>query len=347
MIRTVFKYAYPQAKIRSMKGRLLSAEQYQELLRADSYQDFLRILRTTVYASSLKELSGESSIPELSRILYRNLFADYEKTIDALPHELQSFFILLYQKYELINLKTILRGICSNVPPDQIAPLLLPTKRHTMFSKEQLLTFRNVQDVVTYLQDTFFKAPLNISLHRYEREKDFFPLEMALDMHYYNALWDKTQELSRGDRKIARQQLGIVIDVLNISWIIRFKEQYHFAPEEILNYTIEHGYVLNFTDRRKLAHAHDASEIITYLRHTVYGKTLSGHESLGTVQILLTRQVAKQLLRAFSGYPFQIGIILGYLLLKEFEISDLITLAEAKKYEFSLEQSKNYIILAS
>ena len=62
--------------------------------------------------------------------------------------------------------------------------------------------------------------------------------------------------------------------------------------------------------------------------------------------MVLTRYVVTQLRKYFSGSPFQIGVILGYLFSKEFEISDLITIAEAKKYGFSLEQSKEYVINA-
>lgn len=44
---------------------------------------------------------------------------------------------------------------------------------------------------------------------------------------------------------MAADILGRWTDILNIHRIIRFKEQYHFAVEETLNYTIHHGYAFN------------------------------------------------------------------------------------------------------
>lgn len=347
MIGSVFKYAYPQAKVRAMKGALLASNEFLALLNAESYQEFLRILQTTSYAGALSEKdAGEISFPALTNMIYRSLFIDYEKTIQSVKKDLQKFFILLYQKYEVINLKTILRGICSEMASEKIAHLLLPTERYTLFSKEQLLEFRKVHDVVEHLQGTFFQYPLNRALHRFEKEREFFPLEMALDLHYYQTLWDQITKLPEEENTIVRELLGMLIDVLNVSWIVRFKEQYQFSPEEILNYTIHHGYIFRLRDRRILAESRGASEILVYLKNTQFGKIISGDEPLDTLHVVLTRYVVTQLQKYFSRQPFQIGIILGYLFLKEFEISDLITIAEAKKYGFSLEQSKGYVINA-
>lgn len=45
------------------------------------------------------------TVPVFTTILYKQLFHDYEKTIAALHGVLQDFFILFYQKYQLINLE--------------------------------------------------------------------------------------------------------------------------------------------------------------------------------------------------------------------------------------------------
>lgn len=349
MITSVFKYANPNAKIRAMKGRLLSADEFHSLLDTDTYQEFLRRLQTTSYAVDLSEKDlGETSIPVLTNIIYKSLFRDYDKTIRSIRGKIQKFFILLYQKYELINLKAILRGICSEVAPEEVAPLVLPTERYTLFSKEKLLEFRKVHDAVDHLQGTFFQYPLNQALRRFETEKEFFPLEMALDLHYYHTLWDEMMKLSGEENKIVKKILGMFVDILNVSWIIRFKEQYRFSTEEILNYTIHHGYAFKLRERRRLAESRDPAEMLAYLETTQYGKVISRDTKLSTLQIVLHRWLVSQLQPYFLGDPFQIGVIFGYLLLKEFEVSDLITLAEAKMYAkmygFSLEESQDYII---
>jgi V/A-type H+-transporting ATPase subunit C len=345
MITSVFKYAYPNAKVRAMKGVLLSEDNYHSLLNTETFEEVLHVLQTTSYSEALAEIDlTEISILVLTKIVYKSLFRDYEKTIRSVSRDIRDFFILLYQKYELINLKTILRGICSNVDPQQVAPLLLPTERYTLFSKEKLLEFRDVHDVVKHLQGTFFQYPLNLALRRFEEEQEFFPLEMALDLHYYHTLWGSIEKLPEGEKHIAKQIFGMLIDILNVAWIIRFKEQYHFSPEEILNYTIQHGHAFTLRDRRRLSEAENPGEVITYLKNTQYKKALNGDEPLNTLHVVLSQYLIAQLRKFFSGNPFQIGVILGYILLKEFEISDIITIAEAKKYGFSLEQSQHYVI---
>ncbi len=342
---SIFKYAYPNAKVRALKGRLLPEETFRGLLHCERFEEVLNVLHSTHYSDALSELPGtEISGSQLNTVLYRSLFQDYEKTIRALDRSLQPFFILFYQKYELTNLKTILRGIFSRAAPEDVQVLLLPSGRYTLFSKDALLSFRNVQDVITHLQGSFFEYPLNRALHRVEEEQEIFPLEMALDLHYYHTLWDAMKQLPSAEQKIIRKLLGIWLDILNLSWIARFKEEYHFSPEEILNYTIHHGANFKLKDRRQLSEAKNADAILEFLQTTVYGKGLPKQLELSTLHILLSRYLIAQLRTYFSGNPFQVGVILGYLWLKEFEIFDIISIAEAKKYGLSLEESQQYVI---
>ncbi len=345
MITSVFKYAYPHAKIRAMKGELLSEEQFRSLLNTGTFEEVLHVLQTTGYAKALASTAeGALSTPKFTNILYTSLFHDYEKTIRSINGSVQGFFILLYQKYELINLKTILRSIISRLDPEQVIPLLLPTERYTLFSKETLLGFRRISDVVSYLQGTFFQYPLNQALRRFEDEQEIFPLEMALDLHYYHTLWDAARKLPEAEEQIVTHLVGMSLDILNLSWIIRFKEEFRFNPEEILNYTIQHGYAFRLRERKALSETHNAEEMLVYLKRTPYGKVLAEDMPLNTVHIALNRYLIGQVRKYFSGNPFQIGVLLGYLWLKEFEISDILTIAEAKKYGFSFEQSQHYVI---
>jgi len=345
MMTSVFKYAYPNAKIRAMKGLLLSEETFQALLQTQTFEDMVHVLQTTSYAEAIRLANPAAlTMPAFTTILYKQLFHDYEKTIAALHGVLQDFFILFYQKYQLINLKTILRGNFSHTPTHATAALLLPSSRHTLFDQAALLQIQNITQTIEKLQGSFFEYPLNRALHRFETEQEFFPLEMALDLHYHQTLWEKVEKLSGLEKKMAADILGRWTDILNICWIIRFKEQYHFAVEEILNYTIHHGYAFNLAKRRQLAEAANVEEILAALRNSPYGKELADDLPLNTLHIHLYRQLVKQLRKFFAGDPFQIGSILGYLLLKEIEVLDLITLAEAKRYGFSAEQSQLYTI---
>ena len=342
---SIFKYAYPNAKVRALKGRLLSEETFRALLHCERFEEVLNVLLSTHYSDALAELPGtDISGPQLNSVLYQSLFQDYEKTIRALDRSLQPFFILLYQKYELTNLKTILRGIFSQAALEDLQALLLPTERYTLFSKDALLSFHNIQDVITHLQGSFFQYPLNRALRRFEDEQEIFPLEMALDLHYYHTLWDAMKPLPAAEQKIIRKLLGTWLDILNLTWIVRFKEEYQFSPEEILNYTIHHGANFRLRDRRQLSEAQNVGEILEFLKHSAYAKGLPDQLDPSILHVLLSRYLITQLRSYFSGNPFQIGVILGYLWLKEFEISDIISISEAKRYGLSLEESQHYVI---
>jgi vacuolar-type H+-ATPase subunit C/Vma6 len=49
----------------------------------------------------------------------------------------------------------------------------------------------------------------------------------------------------------------------------------------------------------------------------------------------------------WTGNPFQIGIILDYLIFKEMEVRNLITMTEAKRIGFSKDAVNPYLVNAS
>ena len=92
MFTSVFKYAYPQAKVRAMKGLLLPDAKYRDMLNADTFEQVLHILQTTAYAESFRGISAtDLSLQAFADILYRNLFLDNHKTIRSVDKQTRDF----------------------------------------------------------------------------------------------------------------------------------------------------------------------------------------------------------------------------------------------------------------
>ncbi|MGA1842101.1 MAG: V-type ATPase subunit [bacterium] len=329
MLKNAVRFSYINAKIRSLKSQLLRQSDYENLLKARGYHGLADYLRFTPYCKNIDK--GISSYDELIEIYYKNILGEYIKVIDSISINIKRLICQLYQRYELENLKVILRAICYCRQSDKIKRLFFPLIKYTSFSTSDLIASKNLSEIINKLKGTWYYEPLINSFYRFESEGESFPLEMALDLTYYNHLWDIVSSLSRQDQKIAKNILGLQLDALNIIWIIRFKERFLFSPEEILNYSLINGKYISKNIRKKMAYSVNQKDIISNLEGTPYKEILKGIDDPEIGYIKLLQYILILVRRNWNRYPFQIGTILGYIFLKETEIKDLITITEGKR----------------
>jgi len=402
MLKEAFQYAYINAKIRALKSLLLAPSDYQNLLGVSGYSGLAECLRVTSYGAALSLFPQEGmgtdlkSVPipfsfdRLIHLFYQDLFDCYGKVIRSLSGNRKLLIQHLYQKYELENLKAILRIVCYEKPRENVEQMLLPTIEQPSeygsgrnFSRGALLQSKSVEEILSQLKRTCYYRPLQNALYRFKEEKETFPLEMALDLSYYNQLWKIISSLGRRERKITRSILGVQMDILNITWIFRFKEIYHFSPEEILNYGLMQGCHISPELRKKLAYSVDRKDVLTNLAGTPYKALLermgiqkgtgekgmssrishfksvnipsdpasANSDSSSTIEydseissVHLWRYLLAVARKNWQGFPFHIGIVLDYVLFKEIEVRDLISITEAKRLNLSREMVSNYLI---
>jgi len=342
MLKDAIRFSYINAKVRSLKSYLLDQSDYENLLKTKGYYGLTEYLKYTPYCKNINE--GISSYDELIEIYYKNLFEDYVKLINSLSGHIKKLVYHLYQRYELENLKVILRTVCYNRPIEKTKNLLFPLVKYQTISIQEILTSKDPVDLILNLRGTWYHEPLMNSLYRFENEGETFPLEMALDLNYYKQLWEIVTSLSCKDQKIAKSILGVQLDALNILWIIRFKERYHLSPEEILNYSLFHGTYISKKVRKKLAYSVNQKDIVTNLEGTPYKRILSGINDPEISYVRLLQYTLLLVKKNWYKYPFQIGTILDYIFLKDMEIKDLITITEGKRMGIEDKIINEYLV---
>ncbi|MGA1865180.1 MAG: V-type ATPase subunit [bacterium] len=342
MFISAFRFSYINSKLHSLKSMLLKQSDYKNLIQTQGFNGFVEYLKPTSYGKDLDE--SIHSYDELTRIYYRNLLNDYIKLIDNISINHKTLVNHLYQRYELENIKVILRTICYERSKKEAFELLFPLDKYQTVSIDRLLDSKDLLDFIDRLKDTWYYDPLDNSSYRFEKEGETFPLEIALDLRYYARLWEIVSSLKRDDQKNAKSLIGIQLDALNILWIIRFKESYRFSPEEILNYSLTNGSFITPKKRKRLAYSIDQRNIINNLNGTPYNKLLNEIDDPEIAYTVLLQYIFYQAKKNWIANPFQIGIILDYLFFKEIEVRNLITITEARKIGLSTEKMNGYLI---
>ena len=321
---------------------LLHQSDYKNLIQSQGFNGFVEYLKPTPYGKYLDE--SINSYDGLTRIYHKNILNDYIKLIDNISINHKPLVHHLYQKYELENIKVVLRTICYEKSKKETFGLLFPLNKYQTVSIDRLIDAKDLLDFINRLKGTWYYDPLDNSAYRFEKEGETLPLEIALDLRYYAKLWEIVSSLKRDDKKNAKFLIGIQLDALNILWIIRFKENYHFSPEEILNYSLNNGSFISPKKRKKLAYSIDQRNIINNLNGTPYNKILRETDDPEIAYAVLLQYIFYQAKKNWIANPFQIGIILDYLFFKEIEVRNLITITEARKIGLPTEKMNGYLI---
>ena len=325
-------YIMPNVHIRAMLGKMLSDQDWRELDNARDAASLLAVLKQTTYAPQLAEFEAVCPPCEaLEARLNAHLARRFAHVIDLAPERDRPLIVMLKQLYEVDNLKTLLRGLQRGESPERVKSFLFPLGRASSIDMEALLTARDVQELVLRLQGTPYGDALRHALARYQDEHSLFPLEVALDLDYYRRLWQSIRDL-RGDSKTwAEQLIGTWYDITNVMWALRYRYFYQMSLAEIINYTLPYGYRSNDSIIRGIA---EGQEVNPLLRQ-VWGDSAPQAETtqegwLPRLEVALHRRLSRLARGALLGYPFHLGVIVAYLLLKRYEVQDLMVLAEAK-----------------
>jgi|YelNatPaOPRAMG01_1025707.scaffolds.fasta_scaffold00554_27 vacuolar-type H+-ATPase subunit C/Vma6 len=335
----VWRYAYGGARVMALKSRLLTPEDYHFLLVASDSRQFLTYLQTTAYAPALSGWDWGSPHREvlLSQKLYGELVAAVQKVNRGLLRRERSFITLLARRLEAQNLKMVLRALHQGWPPEASQTWLFSLSSLSALDFRQLLELPDIPALVRHLSPSPWREPLSRALPRYVQEHRLFPLEMSLDLWVF-AWWRRNLRLlGRGDRKVAGRLLDQYADVLNLLWSCRFREIYHLPGEEIYHYLLDGGLCRQPAFRRALAFAGSIEELASRWPRRPYGDLLRGL-SPAHLEGRLWQWWLSVLARVLRQPPFQIGLPMSYLWLKEMEVQNILALFTGKELQETPER---------
>jgi V/A-type H+-transporting ATPase subunit C len=347
-------YAALNARVRIMYSYLLTPTELATMSEAPDLASLVASLRRTQYGPYLDKLKDkEFTAHQLVSEIKEGLAAKYQTVIQSAPLQARRVLVQLYRHFEVNNLKAVLRGIAAGGSDgtgggtwDQIRDLLFPFGASTVLPAEAMLQTGSVAAAVELLRATRYYEPLSQALKRYTAERNLFPLEVALDLHYWRQLWQEARKLPVEDQTQALRVLGALVDMNNLMWAIRYRVYQELSEEELINYTLPFGHRVRDEDIRAVAAGADLGSVVGRLYPNLPGiDTLlpNPKKSLPSLELSLKRHVIRECLAAFVGDPFHVGLPLAYLLLQDLEIEDLVVLIEAKASKLPLEKFSPFL----
>ncbi|MBC7236276.1 MAG: V-type ATPase subunit [Chloroflexi bacterium] len=344
------RYAGANAGVRALSAQLLDEATWRELIGAENLQRVLVVLAETAYAESVTGVEQEAyPLQQIERRLSGQAARRVRQVMTFVRGAVKELLIVWWRHFELENLKSVFRGVAQGLDPEVIQRFLIPLGAESRLPWGSLVHERSVSSLVERTAGTHYINPLRNALPAYEREGSIFAIEVALDIRYYRDLDAAIGHLKGQDYADARMLLGTHIDMLNILWAFRYRVYYGLSPEEIVNYTLWHGIRTDIELIRRIALGATPEEILTEIWPIAHLDLSSLAElddarKLPELENILLAYWRKLASAAMRGYPFRLAALLGYLILQELEIQDLVTLLEGKAMGWTDDRIERQLI---
>ena len=344
------RYAFINAKLRARLSLLIPEDVVHALVRAPSLIEAMQVLKGTPFAEAeaVYTQTGDLVLVEL-RLLEReiDLFQDVRRHLEGAPLD---FVVALATRFEVENLKNSLRLWFDRVVRGRDvrsrAGYLLRLPLVHVLDVDALLASPDIDTFAGTLEGTPYGAIVRKASASILGDRSLFAVEVELDKHYYRGLLEAADRLPRRDREIARRLVGVEIDMANIGWIVRLRTFYDLPVEKAIAAVIPSGWSVDEASVRAAYASQNVKQVLDQVLSSGYAplRSILGAEGadassrLGLVEQVLSQIVLYEVKHVLGGYPFSIGVVLAYFVLKQAEIRRIVTVLNAKYYEAEPER---------
>jgi len=332
------RYAELAAAVRSFKAGLLQPNQVNRLVETGSLSETVSM----VTEGHVTTASATDLIPVESYLIERVIELAQRLTSYA-PYDSRALIKLIAAAHEYACIKEILKAISDQVSPEEASAHIVPAGKFTPEKCKELLESRNPSRVIETFGDEAFKRFVTPKL---AAEKGGMTAVGSVDQYYYRKLWEASNLPDPLDAQSARGLIGELIDHLNILLCFRARlmELNARAASDMMipvNYGL--GHVLT-----EMSEAASTQSLLRILEKTPYSRALQGQGVMdgGVVERMLSRSHAQTCLNAFAGSPFNVGLALAFLFLKNYELRDLFSLINGKANNVPADRIAESLILA-
>lgn len=335
---------YVVIRTHALIADLLDHDQMQRLADAENIPDFVEKLAETPYGRI--SLEGEERIPiALERIFYEKFLERVLKIVNLTPEKigefLQSYY---YLRFEILNLKRILRGKFSGQPNEEIQESLVPIQPYLVRDYQPLIESSSVEDSVNLLKGTPY-SPLISELAYYKEHEALWRLELTLNHIFAKSIFKAVQALPSRDRRLVHRIVEFEADIEN--FLIAVKQRRGSGTGDInlaemfpATYGIGLDKIKEVTDGKDLKTIIDGlSESYSDVLSPIYGGDVA------LIRTRLRRNKYETANSARAANEFGFNVIMAYLVYSEIEKDNLVGLGWGKTQGLSSENLMKYVII--
>jgi len=321
-----------------MKRHLLVPSVFETLILKPDVESVIAELGNTAYKDEIDKASVQyTGITCIEVALRRDFSAAFRKILRFMKgDESEKYIKILLGRWDVQNIKTILRGKNIHIPSAEILECLIPAGELDDTTMIELIKQPDVKAVIDLLAtwSISYAKPLTRNFKEYSEKRDLAVLEYAIDRFYYkNAL--RAVKGENYDDCLVREMVMTEIDVTNIKNVLKMIRD-KIDVEEVRSYLIEGGISLDTDKLLTMARAGTLEGAIKLLETTPYSFLSKVPDEIlkaGKISVLekeLEKYVIKLGISRFLCDPLSIAIPIAYIWAKYNEITNIRIIARCK-----------------
>jgi V/A-type H+/Na+-transporting ATPase subunit C len=327
----LISYAGAQGYLRAKLSRRLNGDSWERLLTSRSPEELTQFLKQIPALAAAVTRNGSFAV----QVLRGEVASAALAVVRFLPNRPARLLGWYNRRFEIENLKAILRKIHYGIEPPRVMAALIPVQT-VPWKWEDLVGARSAAELIDRLRMSPYALPLEHAMERYSQEGRLFYLEVALDLFYFQKLVRLIEEQGGSDLKEATQFLGRAIAAENLLWAYRYRIHGHMPPEEIINFTLHRAFAAGLETVRRIALGSPLVPEAARLGYRL-SEGRSDTQALIELEFLAERERFRRAVASIRRPLFGLGGVLAYFSLAEAEIRDLSVLAEGKAAGLSAE----------
>lgn len=324
-------HTYLKTRAAVMAKRLFSPERLERMLQSPLETlgrefELNGIFEHTVSQAALNRAAEKA--------LIHTLMEELGVLLRPLDGTARDILIHWTRKFELYNLKALIRGKLQNLPFDQIRPYLYELPSFISLPHDRLLRTESILELLRSLEQGPFADIAQQARRVYEEKNEPFSLDAAIDRSYYTGMFRRIRRVETGDHAPLQRLVGTLIDQQNLIWLLRYRFSYQLSPSETYYLLIPFGRRLHRERLMTLVNLDQFERVIEKLPGGLREYLAGVDELLGAERQLeaMTVVQARNCLR-FS--QSAVTRSLAYLVLREMDLKKLYALVQGKVLNLS------------
>ena len=333
----VAHYAYLQTMIAIFSKRLLNYTEFSTFIR-QPIEEILPALKNKGLDNVIHSLSQShlKLLPagNMDSLFLSVLLDDARSIIRSLSGSERDIFIYWIRRFELKNIKTILRGKSLQRSKEEVFAELTPLGHFSILPIEELLNADNISEILTLLEKTPFASIARYGSKSFEQKQDVFTIETAINHQYFTGLNDQLKALSDEEQSLLQPLLGRIIDQTNLIWLLRYRLSYNLSPSHSYFLLVSGGLYLNSKVLVRLSQIKKLDQLFSMLPDEI-GSLIKNCESVHQIELSLEKDIIQYAASMLKESVFSLTHAFAYLVFREKQLSQLHTLFKGKLLHLS------------
>lgn len=339
-------YPYVTARVKAKRASLLPQETYERLLLME-LPEIARFLGEREYKAQMLALGAKySGVDLIEYAVSRNLSETYNRIYDFSEGNLRAMIGRYLDRYDLENVKTIVRAKIYGASAEEVEEDLIPAGSFGEDFLDGLVEMPTLEAVFDELSGTIYATALSILKKKPSQIANWSEWEDLVSRLYYGELLASIPPATEANR-LMRQFVQREIDIINLKTLLRaWVAKARFEREIFL----DGGYEVPVDELRELVNLDKASLVARLQAYSFYEDIADALEKVEETGIgFLVRRVEKVHLLGAARYahlhPLSILPILDFIVRKDREAINIRLIARGKESGLPIETIRTLLVV--